>query len=105
MSARTFAAGAGVGFLAGAFLVCAIVWQYGNVIGSRAASEAHPPEPRPAIERWADGIDDAGSPVLEDGASRSRPALRASPTPSSLRRPLPKRRSPPTPCPSSRIAT
>jgi murein DD-endopeptidase MepM/ murein hydrolase activator NlpD len=80
MSARTFAAGAGVGFLAGAFLVCAIVWQYGNVIGSRAASEAHPPEPRPAIERWADGIDDAGSPVLEDGASRSGGGV-AAPTP------------------------
>ena len=69
-AARTFAAGAGIGFLAGAFLVCAIVWQYGNVIGSRAASRQYPAEPPAAIQRWADGIDDAGSPVLEDGASK-----------------------------------
>jgi murein DD-endopeptidase MepM/ murein hydrolase activator NlpD len=68
---RTFAAGAGAGFLAGAFVVCAIVWQYGNVIGSRAASRQYPAEPPAAIERWADGIDDAGSPVLENGAARS----------------------------------
>jgi peptidoglycan LD-endopeptidase LytH len=67
---RTFAAGGGVGFLVGAFVVCTIVWQYGNVIGSRASSRQHPAEPPPAIERWADGIDDAGSPVLENGASR-----------------------------------
>lgn len=78
-TARTFAAGAGLGFLAGAFVVCAIVWRYGNVIGSRAASDAYPAQPPAAIERWADGIDDAGSPVLEHGASRS--ALVAASTP------------------------
>lgn len=76
-AARTFAAGAGAGFLIGAFVVCAIVWQYGNVIGSRAASRQHPAEPPAAIDRWADGIDDAGSPVLENGASRGSVAMAA----------------------------
>ena len=32
---RTFAAGAGCGFLAGAFVVATVVWHFGNVIGSR----------------------------------------------------------------------
>ena len=63
---RVFASGAGVGFLAGAFVVCTIVWQYGNVIGSRAASRAHPPATPSAIERFVDGIDDAG-PAVVDG--------------------------------------
>ena len=35
---RTFAAGAGCGFLAGAFVGRCLVWQFGNVIGTRAAS-------------------------------------------------------------------
>lgn len=59
-----FAAGAGCGFLAGAFVLAAIVWQFGNVIGSRSASR----EPAPATsaaERWVDGVDDAGAGVIE----------------------------------------
>lgn len=61
--ARVFITGAGVGFLAGAFAVSAIVWQYGNVVGSRAANRAHPPEAPAAVERF--GIDDAGAAVIE----------------------------------------
>jgi murein DD-endopeptidase MepM/ murein hydrolase activator NlpD len=57
---RTFAAGVGVGLIAGAFGVCTIVWQYGNFVGSRAANRAHPPETPPVIERFVAGIDDAG---------------------------------------------
>ena len=72
---RTFAAGAGCGFLAGAFLVATIVWQYGNVIGSRAASRAHPADAPPAIERWKEaiknGIDDAGQGVLDAGSEEA----------------------------------
>ena len=64
---RIFAAGAGCGFLAGAFVVAAIVWQFGNVIGSRSASEAHPSQPRSALERWIGGVDDAGAGILEPG--------------------------------------
>ena len=70
---RTFAVGAGCGFLAGAFVVAAIVWQFGNVIGTRAASETHASRPRPAVERWVDGIDDAGDGVVE--AARGRPEV------------------------------
>jgi murein DD-endopeptidase MepM/ murein hydrolase activator NlpD len=62
---RVFASGLGTGFVAGAFLVCAIVWQYGNVVGSRAANRAHPPATPPAIERFGGGIDDAGTPVVD----------------------------------------
>jgi peptidoglycan LD-endopeptidase LytH len=65
---RTFAAGAGCGLLAGIFLVSLIVWQFGNVIGSRAAvaqNPAHAPDP---MARWNDrgvGVDDVGPAVLE----------------------------------------
>ncbi len=87
---RTFAAGAGCGFLGGAFAVAALVWQFGNVIGTRAASEAHSTQPRSAVERWGAGVDDAGEGVLaagkpgeavatSGGAEVTRPA--ASPAP------------------------
>ena len=42
--ARAFVAGAATGFIAGAFAVSTVVWQYGNVIGSKAASRAYPRE-------------------------------------------------------------
>jgi murein DD-endopeptidase MepM/ murein hydrolase activator NlpD len=70
---RTFAAGAACGLLGGAFAVAALVWQFGNVIGTRAASEAHPAQPPAAVERWVGGIDDAGEGVIEAG----RPAATA----------------------------
>src|ERR687892_859805 len=65
---RTFAAGAGCGLLAGIFLVSIIVWQFGNVIGTRAAgvqNPAHAPNP---MARWNDRsaeMDDVGPAVLE----------------------------------------
>lgn len=64
---RTFAAGAGCGFLAGAFVIAAIVWQFGNVIGTRSASRDHGPVSASAAERWVDGVDDAGAGVIEAG--------------------------------------
>jgi hypothetical protein len=64
---RTFAAGAGCGVLAGAFAVAAIVWQFGNVIGTRASSEGHLSRTPSAAERWVDGVDDAGAAVIEVG--------------------------------------
>lgn len=63
--ARTFAIGAAFGFVLGAFLMCAVVWQYGNVIGSRAASLQHPARPAAAIDRWDDGTADVDAPILE----------------------------------------
>jgi murein DD-endopeptidase MepM/ murein hydrolase activator NlpD len=70
---RTFAAGAGCGFLAGAFAVAMIVWQFGNVIGTRADSDTPGSRPRPAVERWVDGVDDAGEGIIE--AARGRPEV------------------------------
>lgn len=70
-NAKTFGVGAAVGFLSGAFVMSAIVWQFGNIIGTRdAADRGRTPA---AIERWADsstpaGIDDAGEAVIEGGA-------------------------------------
>jgi peptidoglycan LD-endopeptidase LytH len=65
--ARVFVTGAGVGFLAGAFVVSVIVWYFGNIIGSRAANIAHPPSTPGAVERLfdpTDGVDDAGDAVV-----------------------------------------
>jgi murein DD-endopeptidase MepM/ murein hydrolase activator NlpD len=65
-----FAAGAGCGFLAGAFVLAAIVWQFGNVIGSRSASREPATAGSPA-ERWVDGVDDAGAGVIEPGKAEA----------------------------------
>jgi murein DD-endopeptidase MepM/ murein hydrolase activator NlpD len=64
---RAFAAGAGCGFLAGAFVIAAIVWQFGNVVGSRSATREQVRTGSSAAGRWVDGIDDAGAGVLEAG--------------------------------------
>lgn len=64
-AARTFVTGAGVGFTAGVFVVSAVVWQYGNVIGSRAASLQYPATPPAATARWQDRSGDYDAPVLE----------------------------------------
>jgi murein DD-endopeptidase MepM/ murein hydrolase activator NlpD len=53
--------------LAGAFVVAAIVWQFGNVIGSRTASPAPPAGAPAAVERPANGSDDAGEVILAPG--------------------------------------
>ena len=62
---RTFVVGAGLGFITGAFIVATVVWQFGNVIGSRAASVAHPANPPSAVDRWVDGSPDDDVAVLE----------------------------------------
>jgi murein DD-endopeptidase MepM/ murein hydrolase activator NlpD len=64
-AARTFMMGASAGFLAGAFVVSAIVWRHGNVIGSREASLRHPPNPPAATSRWSGDVVDSDAPVLE----------------------------------------
>ncbi len=64
---RAFAAGAGCGFLAGTFAAAAIVWQFGNVIGTRAATLRHPSSTEAAKNRWNDGLGDAGPATLEGG--------------------------------------
>src|SRR5687767_4376568 len=63
--------------LAGAFAVAAIVWQFGNVIGSRTASREHPANAPAAVERWGNGIDDAGgtlAPGVVDGGGSTTAA-------------------------------
>jgi murein DD-endopeptidase MepM/ murein hydrolase activator NlpD len=62
--ARTFVIGAACGFVAGAFVIAALVWQYGNVIGSRTASLQHPAAPAAAVDRWGVGSPDADAPIL-----------------------------------------
>ena len=62
---RVFAAGAACGAIAGAFIVAAVVWQFGNVIGSRDASIDHPANVPVATDRWKDSsVDDVGDAVL-----------------------------------------
>lgn len=72
--ARIFTAGTACGFLAGAFAVSVLVWQFGNVIGSRAASRGDA-APAPAVQRWDDGMDDAGPGVIEHGEERPTPTI------------------------------
>jgi murein DD-endopeptidase MepM/ murein hydrolase activator NlpD len=85
---RTFTAGAGCGFLAGAFVVSAIVWQFGNVIGSRTAGSGATGTTPSAAERWVNGVDDAGTGVIEGAppagavaTSGTAPASRPAPPP------------------------
>jgi peptidoglycan LD-endopeptidase LytH len=78
-AARTFVSGAGVGFIAGAFVVSGIVWQYGNVIGSRAAGIQHPANLPAATERWRDQGQDSDVPILEEADPPAAPR----PTPDS----------------------
>lgn len=61
---RAFAAGAGCGFLAGAFVVAVIIWQFGNVVGTRAATLRQGSPTATAMNRWTDGIDDAGGTIV-----------------------------------------
>jgi murein DD-endopeptidase MepM/ murein hydrolase activator NlpD len=79
--ARTFAIGAGCGFLAGAFLVCVIVWQFGNVIGSKTASLQHPARLPAAVDRWHDGMADLDVPVLQAETRGPAPTTGATPAP------------------------
>lgn len=84
---RVFVAGAGVGFLAGAFVACAVVWQFGNVVGSRAANRAHPPATPAAVERFIDEIADVGHGIVRDAvpaavATTGEPSPVATPPPS-----------------------
>jgi peptidoglycan LD-endopeptidase LytH len=62
--ARVFTWGAACGFMAGAFAVAVLVWQFGNVIGARGAHgvAANPPS---AIDRWSGEPIDSDAPVLE----------------------------------------
>lgn len=66
--ARTFVVGAACGFAVGAFLVAAIVWRFGNVIGTRGAPGRQATAPA-AFDRWSDGLADIDSPVLEQGGA------------------------------------
>ena len=79
--ARTFSAGAACGFLAGAFAMSAVVWQFGNVIGSRAGVAAPPAQPPAAVRRWEAGIDDAGPGVLEAPKAPPLPPSAGEPPP------------------------
>lgn len=70
------------GFVAGMLFVAIVVWQYGNVIGSRDARAQFPPNPPAAIERFNGEFDDGGAGVLvaaEPTAVRET-AVRETPT-------------------------
>jgi peptidoglycan LD-endopeptidase LytH len=81
--ARTFVLGAACGFLAGIFVLSAVVWQYGNVIGSRTASLEHPADAPAAVARWSDGsdADDIGDPVLLPADGPPSAGMSGGPTP------------------------
>jgi murein DD-endopeptidase MepM/ murein hydrolase activator NlpD len=87
--ARIFTAGAIVGFLTGAFAVAAVVWQFGNVIGTRTAL-AERVSPPAAVDRWGTGPIDSDSPVLEpepvgtSGGPALPPAPRAESAPPAI---------------------
>ena len=70
---RTVAIAALAGFLAGAFCTALLVWRYGNFVG-QADPRVDASLP-PAVERWIDGVDDAGAGAIVEG----RPAQPADP--------------------------
>jgi murein DD-endopeptidase MepM/ murein hydrolase activator NlpD len=81
---RTFAAGAGCGLLAGVFLISVIIWQFGNVIGSREAADRHPAYVPDPMARWSDtstGLDDVGPAVLERAGDEQPAATTGTVTP------------------------
>ena len=79
---RTFAAGAGCGFVAGAFVVATIIWQFGNVIGSREARVRYPSHVPSAVDRWRDAVvDDVGDPVIRGSDAPPRPVATSGPLP------------------------
>jgi murein DD-endopeptidase MepM/ murein hydrolase activator NlpD len=47
------------------FLVSMLVWQYGNIIGSREARARYDVHAVDPMARWGDGVDDVGSPVIQ----------------------------------------
>ena len=69
---RTFGFGAACGLVAGACLVWVVIWQYGNLLGSRAASLKD--SAAPSADRWQDGMGDIDTPVIE----RANPAATSS---------------------------
>jgi murein DD-endopeptidase MepM/ murein hydrolase activator NlpD len=85
---RTFAAGALFGALAGVFLLSVIVWNYGNVIGSRNAADLHPADPPSAMARWQDSTHDAGAGVLD--VAEETPAATTGTVPATVPGDVPK---------------
>ena len=70
---RTFSIGAVCGFVAGVLLVWLVMWQYGNVLGARAAGRKT--DAAPSANRWQDGMGDIDTPVIES----ARPAAAGPP--------------------------
>jgi murein DD-endopeptidase MepM/ murein hydrolase activator NlpD len=65
---RALAFAAALGFIAGAMTVSAIVWNFGNVIGSREARLRVQPHPPSATARWGTlDEDEAGAPPIRRG--------------------------------------
>lgn len=60
---RTFGIGAACGLVAGVLLVWVTIWQYGNVLGARAAGQKT--DAAPSASRWQDGMGDIDTPVIE----------------------------------------
>lgn len=84
---RRIIAGAAVaGFVAGAFCTALLVWRFGNFVGTR--NPAVDATPRPAVERWIDGVDgdDGGIGIIE-GRSAHAPRGEASAEPEVTVRP------------------
>ena len=69
---RTFAAGGVVGLLVGAFLMAAMVWRFGNVVGSRDAGVEHPADVPSAMDRWSDGGSGHGEAAAHPGEAAVR---------------------------------
>lgn len=82
---RLFTFAATAGFLAGVFLLCVLVWHFGNFIGSRSDRLRYGFKRAPAVERFTQGVslDDPGPAVLEpmkESAAALHPAEPAAAT-------------------------
>src|SRR5262245_52503630 len=71
---QAFGAGAACGLLAGTFLLSLVIWQFGNVIGSRTAADRYPAHAPDPIARWSDtgvALDDVVTVALERASDES----------------------------------
>lgn len=83
--ARIFTIGAAYGFVAGVFAMALLVWQFGDLVATRAASRL---DPQPAATSRAVDEPDVDSPVIETPPPAATTGTSPDPTGASLGPPL-----------------
>ena len=80
--AKVFTIGAAYGFVAGVFAMAIVVWQFGDVLETRAQSRLGRPAVTEQADKSPDSVPDADTPVLESAAPAPTTGLIDPTTPS-----------------------